>query len=103
ISHAADEWGVSYEWRYLTQQPQTLINMVREGLGVGLINRLALAISHTEGVVCRQVGDIADGRVVCLWWDTKRSRSAAARKVSDHILAARIPDGGEALPVLPSE
>ncbi|WBL19375.1 LysR family transcriptional regulator [Citricoccus sp. NR2] len=97
ITRAADTWGISLSLAYHTQQPQTLVQMARGGLGLGLVNEMAARVSNTEGLVQRQVGAIEHGRVVSLWWDPKRYNSAAARVVIEHIRSAPIPQGAHPL------
>lgn len=93
IIRAAQSWGISLNLNYFTQQPQTLIEMARLGLGIGLINEMAARISNTEGVVQRQVGKIEDGRTVSLWWDPNRYQSVATRVLIDQIRNANVPAG----------
>lgn len=93
ITRATDAWGVAPNFAYHTQQPQTLVQMARAGLGLGLINEMAARVSNTDGLVQRPVGAIENGRVVSLWWDPKRYSSAATRVVIDHIRQAPIPEG----------
>ena len=93
ISRAAEKWNLTLGSSYPTQQPQTLMNMVSSGLGIGLINQLAATVSNTAGLVCRPVGHIEEGRTVSLWWDSKRHTSAATQTLFEAILNAPIPEG----------
>lgn len=78
-------------WR--TEQPQTLVNLVREGLGVGVINQLAFRTSEHAGVVDLLVVGDPDARVVALWWDSHRHMSAAMSVFAQFLRSFPIPDG----------
>src|SRR5699024_5252349 len=41
-----------------TEQPQTLANLVKAGLGVGVINAFAMEVSNTNGLATIQVGNV---------------------------------------------
>lgn len=87
-------WGVpdlSATWQ--TEQPQTLANLAKAGLGVGIINAFAMQISETSGLSVLQVGQVEDGRVVGLSWDPERYMSSATRAVRQAILDAPRPEG----------
>lgn len=60
---------------YQTNQPQTLVSLVRHGLGVGLTNALAMTTSNTDGVVLRPLPDVAARRQVAVWWRTDQPAS----------------------------
>lgn len=76
-----------------TDQPQTLANFVRAGLGVGLTNALAMQVSDTTGLVVREVGSLELGRTVGVFWDRHRYLPNAARMLLQHIRAAAAPRG----------
>lgn len=76
-----------------TDQPQTLANFVRAGLGVGITNGLAMRVSDTTGLQIARVGDIEHGRTVGVFWDPGRYMARAARVLLDQMLCARIPAG----------
>jgi DNA-binding transcriptional LysR family regulator len=79
---------------HTTNQPQTVIGLVREGLGVGIMNALAAQVSDTSGVVVRRLeGDC--GRRVAAFWDTSRPLTPAARTLFRHLGTAPIPEGTE--------
>jgi DNA-binding transcriptional LysR family regulator len=83
-----------------TDQPQTLVNFVRTGLGVGITNALAMAVSDTAGVVVAEVGEPGDGRVAGVFWNPHRDTPRAARALLETILATPPPPG--TVPVTPS-
>lgn len=76
-----------------TDQPQTLANFVRAGLGVGVTNALAMQVSHTEGLRVAQVGSLQQGRTVGVFWDPGRYLPAAARALLDKIVTTPRPEG----------
>lgn len=88
---ALERWGLVPEVAWQTEQPQTLANLVKSGLGVGLINRLAMEVSETSGLALLPVGDVEHGRLVSLWWDPERYMSSAARALSRAIMDAPRP------------
>ncbi|MEV8565193.1 LysR substrate-binding domain-containing protein [Streptomyces sp. NPDC051322] len=51
-----------------TNQPQTLISLVRHGLGVGITNSLAMTTADTEGVTPVPLSDAGCERIVAAWW-----------------------------------
>jgi DNA-binding transcriptional LysR family regulator len=86
------EVGGSPRVAWQTDQPQTLVNFVRAGLGVGVTNALAMHVSDTDGLEVRPVGSLDAGRVVGLFWDPHRYLPHAAQVLRDDILAAPIPE-----------
>ncbi|WP_455357028.1 LysR family transcriptional regulator [Streptomyces sp. SYSU K217416] len=51
-----------------TNQPQTLISLVRHGLGVGVTNALAMTTADTDGVCLVPIRDAGCERAVAAWW-----------------------------------
>jgi DNA-binding transcriptional LysR family regulator len=84
-----------------TDQPQTLVNFVRTGLGVGITNALAMAVSDTTGVVVAEVGEPDDGRTAGVFWNPNRDTPRAARALLDAILATPAPAGTVPAPPRP--
>jgi DNA-binding transcriptional LysR family regulator len=76
-----------------TDQPQTLANFVRAGLGLGVTNALAMQVSDTEGLTTAPVGTLEQGRTVGVFWDPRRYLPRAARVLLAEISAAPIPPG----------
>jgi DNA-binding transcriptional LysR family regulator len=81
-----------------TDQPQTLVSFVRTGLGVGITNALAMAVSDTAGVVVTEVGGPGDGRTAGVYWNPNRDTPRAARALLETILAAPPPPGTVPVP-----
>ena len=76
-----------------TDQPQTLANFVRAGLGVGVTNALAMRISDTSGLQVVEVGSLDQGRTVGVFWDPDRYMPVAARTLLQRIVATCRPPG----------
>jgi DNA-binding transcriptional LysR family regulator len=85
-----------------TDQPQTLVNFVRTGLGVGITNALAMAVSDTEGVVVAEVGALGDGRTAAVFWNPHRAVPRAAHALLEAILATPPPPGTVPVPPPPT-
>ena len=64
---------------YLTDQPTTLVAMVRSAFGVGVINRLALQATSTEGLTIRTIDSPTAHREVALHWTRRRAGSAVVK------------------------
>ncbi|AUH45017.1 LysR family transcriptional regulator [Streptomyces sp. CMB-StM0423] len=80
-----------------TNQPQTLVSMVRQGIGVGVTNSLAAQVADVDGVRVRRLKGAPERRVaVC--WDSSRPLTPSARTLLRAIVRARIPAGTHAVP-----
>ncbi|MER7717634.1 LysR family transcriptional regulator [Streptomyces flaveolus] len=66
-----------------TNQPQTLVSLVRHGMGVGVTNALAMTTARTEGVALVPVSDPGCERVVAAWWRRGACLSPAVRAVRE--------------------
>lgn len=93
VEHVVASWGANLNMVLHTEQPQTLMNMVRAGLGIGIINMLATSVSDTTDLDVRRVGYEGEGRTVSMWWDTDRYSSTAARLVREIIRQTPVPEG----------
>ena len=74
---------------YLTDQPTTLVALVRAAFGVGIISQLALATTKTEGLAVRAIDSPTAFRDVALFWD---ERDPSASKLSPFIEAVTSAD-----------
>ena len=86
-------WNLTPDVAWQTEQPQTLANLAKAGLGVGLINSFAMKVSDTTGLAVLQVGKITQGREVGLWHDPARYMSAAAEALHRAIRDSPLPAG----------
>jgi DNA-binding transcriptional LysR family regulator len=87
------ECGYELEPVQATNQPQTLMALVRHGLGVGVTNSLAAQVADTSGVRVRRLEGGA--RRVAVHWDSARHLSAAARTLLQQIVRQPRPEGTE--------
>jgi len=83
--------GLSPNIAVQTNQPQTLVSLVRHGLGIGVTNSLAMTTANLDGVGLVPLADARCERVVALWWRTDHARSPAAEAVRDAICAVPPP------------
>jgi DNA-binding transcriptional LysR family regulator len=90
---ALKELGTVPTIAWQTDQPQTLVNFVRTGLGVGVTNALAMSVSDTDGVVVVQVGAVTQGRTAGVFWDPRGHLPRAACALLREILASPAPPG----------
>lgn len=91
--HAFLVAGLHPDIAWQTDQPQTLMNFVRAGLGVGVTNKLAAEISETSSLTVARLA--AHGREVAVFWDDRRHQSVAAQALLREIVAASPPSGTE--------
>jgi DNA-binding transcriptional LysR family regulator len=85
-----------------TDQPQTLANFVRAGLGVGVTNALAMRISDTTGLHVVEVGSLEQGRAVGVFWDPHRYLPPAAKVMLEMLVDTPAPEGTHPLDVRPT-
>jgi len=71
---------------YQVSQPQSLIELVRGGLGLGITTQLALDVSHAEGLIVRDIDHPEAVREVSLYWVKGRRLSSAAAALRDYML-----------------
>jgi DNA-binding transcriptional LysR family regulator len=74
-----------------TNQPQTLVSMVRHGLGCGVTNGLAMTTANIDGVVLVPLADAHCERVVALFWRTDQLRSLAVEAAREAIRVQPMP------------
>ncbi|WP_084678036.1 LysR family transcriptional regulator [Actinopolymorpha alba] len=80
-----EQAGLSPQVVFRTNQPQTLVALVRRGLGIGVTNGLAMTTSNLDGVRLVRIADAHCEREVALWWRTDQSRSLAVSAVHEII------------------
>jgi DNA-binding transcriptional LysR family regulator len=73
--------GLSPRSAFQTNQPQTLLSLVRHGLGTGVTNALAVTTANLDGVRLVPISDAATERVVAVFLHRERPRSAAVERV----------------------
>jgi DNA-binding transcriptional LysR family regulator len=83
--------GLSPTIAFQTNQPQTLVSIVRHGLGVGVTNALAMTTANTEGVALIPLADALCERRVALWWRAADIGSLAVETARKAIAAVPVP------------
>jgi DNA-binding transcriptional LysR family regulator len=89
LRHAAGDAADALNVVYLTDQPTTLVALVRAAFGVGVISQLALATTNTEGLAVRPIDSPTAFRDVALFW---RDRDAIASQLASFIEAVTCAD-----------
>ncbi|MEV0704605.1 LysR family transcriptional regulator [Saccharopolyspora sp. NPDC050389] len=77
---------------FRTNQPQTLIALVRKGNAVGVTNALAMVMANTSGVRLIPISDVTHGREVALWWRKDRTATEAHEAIRALVAEAPLPD-----------
>ncbi|MEN3266224.1 LysR family transcriptional regulator [Pseudonocardia sp.] len=81
----------------VSHQPTTLAAMVRAGLGVGVVNLLAVDMVRSDGVQSRPIRDLHQFRDVGVWWHPERPLGRASKVFLDAVISAPVPEGTTAL------
>ncbi|GAA4887700.1 LysR family transcriptional regulator [Saccharopolyspora cebuensis] len=89
-----EQAGLVPEVVFRTNQPQTLIALVRTGMAIGVTNALAMTTANTGGVRLIPIDDVPRGREVALWWRTDRTLTAAQQAVRSLVADCPDPDFG---------
>lgn len=90
---ALHAWGLEIPVAWQTEQPQTVVNLARVGLGVGVLNSLAAGVSDTEGIAVIPVGTVTEGRQVAVTRDRRVIFSPSVDTVFAAILSTPPPAG----------
>jgi DNA-binding transcriptional LysR family regulator len=93
LRNALGEAAARADVSYLTDQPATLVALVRSAFGIGVINRLALQTTSIEGLVVRTIDSPSAHRDVALFWAQRRGDSAVVRAFLDAQERAPLPAG----------
>lgn len=84
--------------RVHSEQPQTVLNLVRAGLGIGVVNHLAFLSSDHSGLRARRITGDQQARRVELWWDPRGYASNVVRAFASTVLSAPLPPGATEVP-----
>jgi DNA-binding transcriptional LysR family regulator len=98
LMHAAGDAADSLNVAYLTDQPTTLVALVRAAFGIGVISQLALATTTTDGLVVRPLDSPTAFRDVALFWHEKDTSSPNLSAFIDAAIAAELPPEVQRLP-----
>jgi DNA-binding transcriptional LysR family regulator len=83
--------GLSPESAFRTNQPQTLLSLVRHGLGTGVTNALAVTTANLTGVRLVPISDAGVERQVALFVHRDRPRTPALNQVINSVRAVPPP------------
>jgi DNA-binding transcriptional LysR family regulator len=97
LRHAAGEAADSLDIAYLTDQPSTLVSLVRAAFGIGVISQLALATTTTDGIAVREIESPTAFRDVALFWNDQSSRNPSLDVFVDAVVRANPPEIAERL------
>jgi LysR family carnitine catabolism transcriptional activator len=92
LRHAAGDAADSLNIAYLTDQPSTLVALVRAAFGIGVISRLALATTTTDGIAIREIDSPTAFRDVALFWNDHSNRNTSLAAFVDAVVDADPPD-----------
>jgi DNA-binding transcriptional LysR family regulator len=98
LRHAAGEAADSLNVAYLTDQPTTLVALVRAAFGIGVISRLALATTNTDGLVVRPIDSPTAFRDVALFWHEKDSSTPSLAAFIETVTGTDPPPEVQRLP-----
>ena len=90
--------GRAAQPRAIVDTPQTLLALVRAGVGFGVLNAVALAPLDLSGLVVLDIDEAAAGREVALYWYEATVRGGAGMELHRAVAAAPPPTGAELLP-----
>ncbi|MFB9568591.1 LysR substrate-binding domain-containing protein [Saccharopolyspora hordei] len=91
-SLAFEQAGLAPDVVFRTNQPQTLISLVRGGIGVGVVNALAVRVANTDGVRVVPIADAPRDREVALWWRSDRTSTRAGDALRSLLAEAPSPE-----------
>jgi len=92
LRHAAGDAADSLNIVYLTDQPSTLVSLVRAAFGIGVISRLALATTTTDGIAIREIESPTAFREVALFWNDQGNRNPSLAAFVDAVVHADPPE-----------
>jgi DNA-binding transcriptional LysR family regulator len=90
--------GLGVQPRVTVDTPQTVLAMVRAGVGVGVVNAVALAHSDTDGLVVLDIDDPDAVREVAAYWYDVLVTTGVGKALHRTVLDAPIPRGAEPIP-----
>jgi DNA-binding transcriptional LysR family regulator len=91
--------GLAVQPRVTVDTPQTVLAMVRVGVGVGVVNAVALAHSDLDGLAVLDIDDPGAVREVAAYWYDVLVTTGVGTALHRTVLEAPVPKGAEAIPV----
>jgi len=98
VRNALGEAAAQADIAYVTDQPTTLVALVRSAFGIGVINRLALQTTSNEGLTIRTIESPTAYREVAVHWARRRADSAAVKAFLDAQQRVPLPPGVQWVP-----
>jgi DNA-binding transcriptional LysR family regulator len=98
LRNALGEAAARADIAYLTDQPATLVALVRSAFGIGIVNRLALQTTSVDGLAVRAIDSPTARREVALFWARRRAESAVVKAFLDAQERAPLPPGVRPIP-----
>lgn len=98
LAMIGSKWGIDLQLEWRTELPQVVANLVKAGLGVGLLNQLAMVTSETTGLMGRVVSDDGTPRTVSACWDGRKQPSLPTRAFFETLLTVGAPPGTTQIP-----
>jgi DNA-binding transcriptional LysR family regulator len=92
LRHAAGEAADLLNVAYLTDQPSTLVSLVRAAFGIGVISQLALATTTSDGIAVREIDSPTAFRDVALFWNDQSNRNPSLDVFVDAVVRAEPPE-----------
>jgi LysR family carnitine catabolism transcriptional activator len=92
LRHAAGEAADLLNVVYLTDQPSTLVSLVRAAIGIGVISQLALSTTTTDGIAVREIDSPTAFRDVALFWNEQSNRNPSLDVFVDAVVRADPPE-----------
>jgi DNA-binding transcriptional LysR family regulator len=89
--------GVVAQPRVTADTPQTLISLARSGVGVAVVNAVALAPLDLSGLTVLELDDPEPFRTVAAYWNDVLLDTDAGRRLHRAVLEAPVPEGAEQL------
>jgi len=93
LRHALGTVAKSAEVVYLTDQPTTLVALVRSAFGIGVVAELTLKTTSTHGLVIREIDSPSAFRDVALFWSRTKEGDAAIGSLLAAVSTAELPAG----------
>jgi DNA-binding transcriptional LysR family regulator len=90
--------GLGVQPRVTVDTPQTVIAMVRAGVGVGVANAVALAHADLDDLVVLDIDDADAVREVAAYWYDVLVSTGVGTALHRTVLDAPVPKGAEAIP-----
>jgi LysR family carnitine catabolism transcriptional activator len=93
LRRAFGERGSQCQIAYLTDQPATLVALVRAAFGIGVISELALSTTSIDGLVVRRIESETAFRDVAVIWDDRQTGDPVLAAFLAAVHSAAVPDG----------